>query len=446
MRRTAWACFCGMIALTAAASPARGDDWPQWLGPQRDGIWRETGILDKFPPGGPKVLWRVPIAGGYTGPAVVGGKVYVMDRVLAKDAKVHSEALFPRRPSAGVPGSERVLCLNAADGKEIWKHEYDCPYSVSYPAGPRCTPVVAGGKVYALGTEGHLFCLDAEKGGVVWKHHFPSEYGVKAPMWGFSAHPLLDGQKLINMVGGDGTTVVAFDKDTGKELWRNVSSREQGYCPPMIYDIGGKRQLVVWDAEAVHGLDPETGKEYWSHPAPTYQGMSIATPRMVGDSVFVTAYPMTAFLLRPGTGATPEVVWKGDARKLGLFSVFSTPFVENGHIYGASSGGKLACVKADTGERVWETLVPIGGKMLPSADVFLVKNGDRFFIFNEHGDLIIAKLSPKGYEEVSRAKLLEATSLAWGRPVVWSHPAFAGKCAFIRNDKELICVSLAATP
>src|SRR5206468_1367790 len=113
-------------------------------------------------------------------------------------------------------------------------------------------------------------------------------------------------------------------------------------------------QLVVWDAEAVHGLDPETGKEFWSQPAPTYEGMSISTPRQVGDAVFVTAYPTTALLLRPGAGAAPEVVWKGDAKKLGLFSVFGTPVVEDGYLYGASSGGKLSCVKADTGERLWE--------------------------------------------------------------------------------------------
>lgn len=137
-----------------------------------------------------------------------------------------------------------------------------------------------------------------------------------------------------------------------------------------------------------------------------------------------------------------EVVWKGD-RKKGLYSVFSTPFVENGHIYGNSAEGRLVCIKADTGEKLWESLKPNHDKRLPSADLFIVKNGDRFFLQNEFGELIIAKLSPQGYEEISRAKLMQPTSTAWGRDVVWSHPAFADRCIFTRNDQELICVSLA---
>src|SRR4051794_21805982 len=141
VQMTAWWSAALSVLLTAGGA-ARADDWPQWLGPQRDGVWRESGILDAFPPGGPKVLWRVPIAAGYAGPAVAGGRVYVMDRVLAKDAKPHNEALFPHRPASGIAGTERVLCLSAADGKPIWRHEYDCPYTVSYPSGPRCTPVV----------------------------------------------------------------------------------------------------------------------------------------------------------------------------------------------------------------------------------------------------------------------------------------------------------------
>src|SRR5205085_6504680 len=235
----------GAALAWGLAAGARADDWPQWLGPKRDGVWRETAILDKFPDGGPKVLWRAPVAAGYSGPAVADGRVYVRDRVLAEGAKNHPEP-FPQRPRQGIPGRERVLCLSAADGKELWKHEYDCPYTVSYPLGPRCTPTVHGGMVYALGTEGNLHCLDAATGKVVWARELKKDYGVKAPIWGFSAHPLVDGQKLITLVGGDGTTAVAFDKDTGKELWRALSSSDPGYSPPVLHEAGGKRQLVVW--------------------------------------------------------------------------------------------------------------------------------------------------------------------------------------------------------
>jgi outer membrane protein assembly factor BamB len=152
--------------------PARADDWPQWLGPQRDGIWRETGIVERFPAGGPPERWRVPIAAGYSGPAVATGKVYVMDRRLPDGAQPARNA-FDRTQ---IPGSERVLCFNEADGKLLWQHEYDCPYEMSYSAGPRATPLVSGNKVYTMGAEGNLLCLDTNDGRVVWSHDFRKEY------------------------------------------------------------------------------------------------------------------------------------------------------------------------------------------------------------------------------------------------------------------------------
>jgi outer membrane protein assembly factor BamB len=436
---TVGAILAALLTLTTA-DLVRGDDWPQWLGSRRDSVWRETGILDKFPEGGPKVRWRVPIHAGYSGPAVADGRLYVLDRVVAEGAKNPPEG-FPARRAEGIPGVERILCFRAADGKLIWKHAYDCPYRISYASGPRTTPTVHDGKVYTLGAEGNLFCLDAQDGKPVWSHDFQKEYGARTALWGYAAHPLVDGRKLICMVGGKDSAVVAFDKETGKELWRAISAKELGYAPPMIYELGGKRQLVVWYGEAAAGLDPETGKVLWSQPVSSYMGMAISTPRRRGDTIFLTAYPKTSLLLRLG-GEKPEVVWRGD-RDTGLYSVFSASFIEDGVIYGTSSAGVLTAVKADSGERLWETEKPIGAKS-GSAELFIVKNGDRFFLMTEKGDLIIARLSPQGYDEVSRAHLLEPTTLAFGRKVVWSHPAYANRCAYMRNDKELICVSLAA--
>jgi outer membrane protein assembly factor BamB len=426
--------------LVLAAGVAWGDDWPQWLGPERDGVWRETGVLQKFPEGGPKIRWRTPVAVGYAGPAVAGGKVFVTDHVLASGSQYPKNQFQP----VELPGKERVLCLNEADGKELWKHEYDCPYKLSYPYGPRTTPVVKDGSVYTLGAEGHLFCLDLNTGKPRWSHDFKKEYGAKTPLWGFSAHPLLDGPRLVCMVGGEGSIVVAFDKDSGKELWRALSASQPGYCPPMIYEAGGRRQLVVWDAENLSGLDPETGKVYWSQPAKTYMAMSIATPRKQGDELFTTAAMGFSMMVRLDPAKpTAEVLWQGD-KKTGLSSVFSTPFFEDGYVYGSSGAGELVCIKADTGTKVWGTFAPNHGKKLDCGDAFLVKNGDRFFLATEQGDLIIAKLSPKGYEEISRAHILEPTSPGMaGRIVVWSHPAFANRCAYMRNDKEIVCVSLA---
>src|SRR6266851_1317369 len=298
-KRGGWVTALFLVSLFAfaPAPSARADDWPQWLGPQRDGVWRETGIVEKFPEKGPLVRWRTPIAAGYSGPAVADGRVYVMDRLLAEGTKAPANV----NSRGKLPGQERVLCLNESDGKILWKHEYDCTYTISYPLGPRTTSLVSDHKVYTLGAEGNLFCLDASNGKVVWAKDFKSEYGAQARLWGFYAKPLLDGHKLICMVGGKESTVVAFDKDSGKELWRALDAKELGYCPPMIYEAAGKRQLIIWHGQAVNGLDPETGKPYWTVPFASYMSMSISTPRKLGDYLFLTSTFGGSVMLRLGT-------------------------------------------------------------------------------------------------------------------------------------------------
>ena len=182
-----------LLMLSALTNGLRAEDWPQWLGPERDGVWRETGILEKFPETGVKVRWRAPIGGGYSGPAVAKGRVYVMDRQLAEGTSNPGNA-FAR---GEIPGTERVLCFDETDGKILWQHEYECRYTVSYAAGPRVTPTVHEGKVYTLGSEGNLHCLDAEKGTQLWARDFKTDFGIKTPVWGFAGHPLVDGNKLI---------------------------------------------------------------------------------------------------------------------------------------------------------------------------------------------------------------------------------------------------------
>jgi outer membrane protein assembly factor BamB len=331
----------------------------------------------------------------------------------------------------------------------LWQHEYDCPYTVSYATGPRATPAVHDGKVYTLGSEGNLLGLDAEKGTVLWSRDFKKDFEIKTPVWGFAGHPLVDGKKLICLAGGNGSVAVAFDKDTGKELWRALSAKEPGYAPPMIHEFAGRRQLIIWHPEAVNALDPETGKIIWTHPiTPSIRsGMTIPTPLKVGDQLFLTSFYNGSLMLRVRDDK-PTGVWQ--SQKIserdtdGLHSVMATPLIENGYIYSPCSYGQFRCLKAATGERLWETFAPTSGKSARWGHAFIVKHEERSFIFSETGDLIIAKLTPEKYEEISRARLVEAVNRDPGRPVVWSHPAFANRSVYARNDREIVCVSLAA--
>jgi outer membrane protein assembly factor BamB len=431
------------LAAISLGTYLRADDWPQWLGPKRDAVWRETGLVEKLPAQF-SYKWRTPIGGGYSGPAVVDGRVYVMDRQLATDTTNPSNA-FSR---GQIPGSERVLCLNESDGKILWTHEYPSAYTVSYAAGPRVTPAIDSGKVYSLGAEGDLSCVDAKTGKSIWQRNFGKDYGVKTPMWGFAGHPLVDGNKLICLVGGEGSVAVAFDKQTGKEIWRALSAKEPGYAPPMIYDFAGKRQLIIWHPESVNSLDPETGKIFWNYPTKAIQsGMTIPTPLKSGDRLFLTSFYNGSLMLRV-TSDTSELIW--ESKKVsekdtdGLHSVMATPLIQDGYIYSPCSYGQFRCLKEETGERLWETFAPTSGKSERWGHAFLVKNGSRAFIFSEKGDLIIAKLTPEKYEEISRAHLIDPINRDPGRFVVWSHPAFANKSVYARNDKEIVCVSLAA--
>jgi outer membrane protein assembly factor BamB len=441
-----------LLAVLLIAPAAQADDWPQWMGPDRDAVWKETGIVEKFPEGGPKKLWSTPVHQGYAGPAVANGKVYVTDWTVAPGAKASTN---PFAVETAVPGTERVLCLDARTGKELWKHEYKVDYKVSYAYGPRCTPTVSGGKVYALGTMGDLVCLDAEKGTPVWKKDFKADYKAETPLWGFCGHPLAYQNLLVCLVGGPDALVVAFEKDTGKEVWkalRPAKPKEPGYAPPTLMDLNGVEQVVMYAPTAVTGLDPKSGKSLWSvKTEPGRFGMAIMAPRESGDRVYAASNEAAvAFEVKPG--AEPAELWRAGGKRdaKGINPVNMTPFVDGDTIYGVDQPGMLRAVDLKTGKRLWYAFEPVIEKEeeetfqgAGSGTAFLVKNGDRFFLFNEKGSLIIANLSPEGYKEIDKAKLLEPTGAAFGRKVVWSHPAFAEKCVFVRNDKEIACFSLA---
>jgi outer membrane protein assembly factor BamB len=431
------------LAATLLAAPlAVAEDWPHWMGPKRDNVWNETGILDKFPKDGPKKLWSTPVKGGYSGPAVVGDKVFVTD--YDKKTGETDEGNFNRKETTG---TERVLCVDAKSGKPVWEYKYDVKYAISYPGGPRCTPTVEGEYVYALGAEGHLACLKVTDGSKVWAKELKTEYKTKSPLWGYAAHPFIDGDKLITLVGGEGSHVVAFDKKTGKEIWKSGTDAEPagfGYSPVTIITAGGKRQLIVVGPSALKGLDPETGKEYWKEKYSATSGSAIMTPVVSGDYLYFGGYSKKNILIKLGKDSpTATTEWK-DKKDHGVAAVNVQPFLQDGVVYGFDDSGIMYAVELPSGKRLWETTDLVGGDAKGSETAFIVKNGDRFFFFTEKGDLVIGKLDKTGYTEIDRAKgLVAQTQTAFGRKVIWCQPAFADKKMFVRNDKELVAFDLA---
>jgi outer membrane protein assembly factor BamB len=427
-------------AAFAVVEPLRADDWPQWGGPRRDLVWRETGLVDALPEGKLPRVWSAPIGSGYAGPAVADGRVFVADR-LADD------------------NTERLLCFGAADGKPLWTHAYEAEYGrLGYPLGPRATPTVDGDRVYALGAVGHLFCLETATGKVLWQKDLSADFGMKLPIWGMAGAPLVDGGQLIVLAGGkDGALIVAFDKRTGDELWRSLDDEAVGYAPPVIMEIGGKRQLIVWHPKAVSAIDPDDkGKPLWDVPFDVQAGMTISTPRQIGNRVFVTGFYCGPMMIDLGDdGVTPTVQWRtapgnNEVKNDSIHAVMCTPLVTEDYVFGVGSYGDLRCLDAKTGKLVWETreatgegrwwnafIIPVGDEPVNA------KGARRVLIHNEQGELILAELSGEGYHELSRSLLIEPTEPVQRRMTVWSHPAFANRCVYARNDKELICVDLA---
>ncbi|MFN5622817.1 MAG: PQQ-binding-like beta-propeller repeat protein [Planctomyces sp.] len=437
-RTAARALGLGMV-LSLSCSAVSADDWPQWMGPQRDNVWREDGLLEKFPAGGPKVLWSTPVAGGYSGPAVSGGKVCITDYVTADNVKVDN---FDRREFSG---TERIHCLDEATGKVLWTHEYPVKYSISYPAGPRCTPVMHEGLVYALGAEGHLFCLSTDSGKVVWSHDLKKEYSTTAPLWGYAAHPLIDGDNLLTLAGGEGTHIVALNRLTGQEVWRSTSSgaQGQGYCPPTIINHGGARQLIMYKPDAVVSLDPATGKQYWSLPYEASNGSIIMSPVLSGNYLYAAGYSNKSLMMEldPARPAAREV-WRDKSNIICPVNV--QPFLDKEVLYGFDQKGVLRALTIPDGKRLWETSDAIGKRPAGSETAFIVRQGSRYVLFNELGELLLAELTAEGYREIDRAKVIEPSNFAFGREVVWSMPAFANRHVYLRNDNQIICVDFAA--
>jgi outer membrane protein assembly factor BamB len=425
---------CLFLAMSVSDA-ALAEDWPEWRGRGRGGVWNESGILERFAAKGLIAAWRTPLRAGYSGPAVAGGRVFVTD--------------FER--STGSTGKERALCLDEKSGEVLWIREWDADYgSISYPNGPRATPTVDGAYVYVVGASGVLLCLDTRTGGVVWQKNYVKDYGTQIPTWGIASAPLVDGERLVVIAGGQpDAKVMALDKKTGQEIWRALpSDSEPGYAQPVIVEAAGIRRLIIWHPTAVAALDPVTGRVQWQRPFSISMGMTLATPVVSDGRLLVSSFFNGSMLL----DLMGKTIWKGKSDSEidtdGLHAVINTPVIDGEHVYGICSYGQLRCLRLETGERVWESMELMKEKAR-WASGFIVKNADRYFINTDRGDLVIAKLSPRGYVEIGRTPLIKPTSNPGNRrergAVNWSHPAYANRHVIARNDEEIVSYSLEAT-
>jgi len=354
-------------------------------------------------------------------------------------------------------GHERALALDEKTGKILWIREWPADYAkakvMAYAEGPAATPTVDGNRIYVVGRTGTLHALDARTGDILWTKEYAKDFQADLDPWGVGSAPIVDGPRLIALVGGaNNAKVVAFDKMTGKEIWRALSSKSSaGVSQPIILTAGGARQLIIWHPEAVVSLDPATGKVYWEQPFKVTSDMSIPMVHSGSQLLVSEFYNGSLMLALHDKKPDARVLWKGKSSSEvdtdGLHATIGTPVIQGDYIYGVCSYGQLRCLRAKTGERVWETqAVTVEKARWASAQI--VRHGDRYFINNDRGELIIARFTPEGYQEISRTNLLKPTTDPRNRRrlvyVNWSHPAYANRHIYARNDEEIICASLAA--
>ncbi len=419
-----------ILAIVVVSTAAHAEDWPQWRGPNRDGVWTETGIVEKFADKKLPIQWRAKIGAGYSGPTVADGRVYVTDK-LTEPKQV-----------------EQVHCFNEKTGEEVWSYAYDCEYSISYPAGPRASVSIDSGRAYSLGAMGHLFCFDAASGKVLWKKDLKAEYAIEMPIWGIAASPLVVGDLIYLQIGGRGACIVALDKVSGDEKWKALNDKAS-YSAPIMVQQAGKPVLVCWTGGSIAGLNPANGEVYWKLAMkPSRMVINVASPIVHDNRIFVTSFYDGSLMAKmDDKQLTAEILWHevgpDEQNTKSLQSIIGTPYFDGKNVYGVDSYGQFRCLDATTGRRVWESQ-----EAVPRArwsTIHMVRNGERMFMFNERGELIIATLSPEGYHEISRTKLIDPTTAQLNQRggVCWSHPAYANKHVFARNDKELVCADLA---
>jgi outer membrane protein assembly factor BamB len=393
-----------LISISASAT----EDWPRWRGTNADGRWNPARIPAEFSKMEPERLWKAEIGAGFGGVTVSDGLVYVMDRQKSPEEV------------------ERVLCFDAETGKEVWQQNWEVSYGgMDYGTGPRASVNLLGGKAYALGATGVASCLDAKTGKILWQVNTVETCGAKIPTWGFAASPVIDGERVLLHVGAKDGSVIALDKNSGKEVWRGGPDRA-GYSTPEIITHAGTRQLIAWGPEHVQSLNPDSGAVNWTYPYKITYGVSIAQPLYHDGVLLVSGYWHGAKAFRLGTGI--ELLWENETEICGLMSA---PLLKDGVVYMLDKKRGLQAFELKTGKILWSddnTLTPKDSNPQMSL-VWMDEAKSLAALLNASGELVYVTLKPEKREELARWQIIGKT---------WAHPAFAGNRLFARSDKELV--------
>ena len=405
------------LSLIHAGLPlARGTDpeWPRWRGPGADGRWNPKGLPADFAEKAPRELWRIKIGGGFGGVTSVGGRVYVMD---------YSKS----------PEQERVLCFEAATGKQVWSQSWPVTYGkMDHGTGPRASVVIDadGGSTlaYALGATGMASCFDAGTGKIIWQHDTQKEFSAQISTWGFAASPFIWKDKVILHIAAQPKgCLLALDKKAGKEIWR-TGDDPAGYCTPELIMHAGKPQLIQWGPEHIQSFNPDTGAENWKHPYKITYGVSIAQPLYADGILAVSGYWHGTKAFRLGDDVREaKLVWEQEKEICGLMSA---PLHKNGRAYILDKSKGLTCFEIATGKVLWtddNQLTPADRNPQFSM-VWLDEARDLIALLNASGELVYAKLTTTGAEELGRHQVIGKT---------WAHPAFVGNRLYARSDTEL---------
>ncbi len=404
--------FSAVIVFFLSAAAIRADDWPQWLGPRRDGTSLEQAVLDSFPAGGPKVVWQRDVGEGYSGPVVAGERLILFHRVGDEDV---------------------VDCLQAVTGKPQWKFAYPSNYSdsVGKGDGPRSTPLITGDKIITLGAEGTLHCLTLDEGKKVWSRSLTKEYKTPLGYFGIGSSPVAEGNLLLVNVGGPQAGIVAFDLADGKEAWR-ATKDPPSYSSPVVCTVDGVRHAVFFTRTGALVLDPKTGKvrydQYWR--ARINESVNAATPLVIGDLAFFSASYDTGALLLKLRKDGAEKVWEdGDI----MSSQYNTCVHLDGHLYGfdgrvdSRTPPTFRCFELKTRKVKWDK-AEFGNGSMVLAD-------GRLIVLTEKGDLCLVQATPAAFRETGRARLLEAGPCR-------AQIALANGRLYARDLKKLVCVDM----